>query len=305
MSDIPRRRISELVTRWILEKIPQVVVEGPSDMRFLRLVQEEEHCLTSIRSVDVLSVDLIEVPASILEQHGLNTSGARQRVIACIREVGCQAVEDGFRGIIDADLDIFKGIDLSSSSLWYTDYGCMDGYSWNLKTLKRLVVQMRCEKVVSSAVLLKSFFKSVNRCCFLLAVLRFASFKHPDWSLKIHHSDKSLSIIGCEVRLDINKYISQCGLSKASLLEAKQVIPKCVEEFKDFDPLLALNGHDLLWILEFCFRALTSGVKAQVGEAQIYSAMVAHGIAEEPLMLEPVFKLLAEWAMQATQPEVV
>lgn len=298
MSEIPRRRISELATRWALEKIPQIVVEGPSDARFLRLVQGEEHCHTDLRSIDVIAIDAIDVPTSVLEAHGIDTTGARQRVLGCIKEAIQQNAEEGFRGVVDADLDMLKGIDLRGPSLCYTDNGCMDAYCWSPQTLGRIIIQMRCEAQIPTPGSVRALFKNLNTCCSIFAAIRYSAFANADWKLLIHRSDKALSIDGCVLSVNVDKYIEQCGIGKSSTIEAKKFIAKCVQDFSVFDPMLTLNSHDLLWLLEFALRALTDGPRLIVTQGQLRAAMIAHGIGRPTLATEPLFVSLRQWAMR-------
>lgn len=302
MAEIPRRKVAELATRWDLEKIPHVIVEGPRDARFLRLLQREDHCDGPLRTLDVIPVDAIELPAALLEAHGLLTTGARQRVIACIREVETQHVQDGFRGIIDADIDVLKGCNFSTDYIWYTDYGCMDGYCWSPQVLKRLAIQARCDESLRTAAQATALFKSINVVCAVLASIRYAAFANETWNLKIHRSTKSLSINGGVVSLNPDSYLDQCGLGKAQTQEAKDAVAKYCADFKVIDPKLTLNGHDLVWVLEFALRSLTAGPKGKVTEEIIKEALVAHGVAAPELCSERMFVALGDWATALNAP---
>ena len=67
----PRPVIDEILTRWTFTKLRLVVVEGASDQRLFRLIQREPHCHAALKDLDIWFVDAIDVPAELLERHGL------------------------------------------------------------------------------------------------------------------------------------------------------------------------------------------------------------------------------------------
>lgn len=299
MASIPRRRVAELATIWELEKIPHVVVEGPRDARFVRLLQREEHCGASLKLLGVIPVDAIELPVDLLVAHGLNSTGARQRVIACIREAGAQKVEAGFRGIIDADIDLLKGDNFSSDCIWYTDYGCMDAYCWSPPVLRRLAIQTKCDETIRTPPQVNGLFKSINFACSVMASIRYAAVQNKEWKLDIHQSTKALRMNGGAVTMDAAIYLSQCGMKKEHSIEAVKAVAKYCTDFKAIEPKLTLNSHDLFWVLEFALRSMTTGPKGRVTEDVIADAFMAHGLSDPAVCQERLFVALGEWAQAA------
>lgn len=291
----PRALVEELLTRWKLTKLRIVIVEGSSDQRLLRLIQRESHCSKTLRDLDVWGVDSIDVPAACIQKHGLGGTGAKQRVVAFAREVESAALQDGFRGLVDKDLDQFVGINLQSASLIYTDHGCMEAYLWTTEVLQRLVIQFKCEGNVRNTREVKALFDSVVDSCADIAAVRIASAQHPEWNMTLHHSDKALNVQKTKITVDLMKYVEQCQPIKGSLDAAKALVTDVRSELDELFPMNVLNGHDLLWVLVYALRAFTSSTRRSVDEDTVASSMVAFGVMNDELTNAPMFRSLVEW----------
>lgn len=299
MNEVPPPRfIDELATRWTLTKLRLVVVEGPSDQRFLRLVQREAHCHKALRHLDVWPIEAIEVPAPLLRKHGLDGTGAKQRVAAFAREMESLAESDGFRGVVDKDLDQFFSVDLSSPSVLYTDHGCMEAYLWTIDVLGRLIIQFKGEERIRSAREIRELFTSISSSCADLAAVRIASALHPEWKLDLHHSEKALSIRKKKLSVDLPRYVEQCKPGKGALSHARACVMETRSKINTIEPLDILNGHDLLWLLTYALKAFTTISKRLIHEETVAGSLVAFGVMNNQLTNRPLFKALADWAVR-------
>lgn len=292
---VPRRYVDELVTRWTLTNLRLVVVEGPADQRAVRLVQQEEHCRGPLKDLDVWTVDAIEVPATLLAKHGLHGVGAKQRVVAFAREIESRAIADGFRGVVDRDLDPLIPIDLRSLSLLYTDFGCMYAYFWTSEVLRRLLVQFKAEAAISTQAERSRLYHSIGSACLDLAAVRLAMCRNPEWDLKLHQSDKALSLQSKKLSFDLIKYVDQCRPARGKLNAARAAVREIRENIKAIEPLDIANSHDLIYLLVYALRECSSAPRRLIDEESVAASLVAYGVMDSTLAGRPMFAALSSW----------
>lgn len=100
MSTVPRRKLSEIRTRYTLEpNLEDYYVEGSFDKEIVAAIQSRIN-----PGVKIYEIDTIEIPSETLQKHGL-TSGNKQRVIALAKELSDLDEEVKFRCFVDKDLD--------------------------------------------------------------------------------------------------------------------------------------------------------------------------------------------------------
>lgn len=293
---LPRRLIPELITRWSLTGIRQIVVEGRSDQRFLQLLQRETHCEPRLVGFDVCAVEFIEVPGDMLINHGIGGTGAKQRVIAFSREIELMRAQAGFCGIVDVDLDRVLGIDFSSNTLIYTDYGCMPAYAWTIDILHRLLIQFNCESEINSEQKLSGLFSSINAACKAIAAVRVVLAEHPELDLSLHNSDKCLSFNDCEVALDLRKYIEQCKPLRGQLEKTRALVTGAQTAVEHYDSLCILNSHDLFWVLTYVLKELTKHPRRAVDEEIVETSLLGLGLLRPELTSFPMFRALSDWS---------
>jgi hypothetical protein len=121
-----RRTIPELVAKYRLNPaIREVYVEGEFDRRVIRWYLNSKH----LRDVAVVRVEMVEVPAEVLAQHGLS-DGQKSRV------VGLGMVLSGMCGagmaqatcVIDTDNDRILDKPAMCTCVISTDYTSMEMY---------------------------------------------------------------------------------------------------------------------------------------------------------------------------------
>jgi hypothetical protein len=293
---LPRRLIAELVVRWQLTKERLVVVEGAGDQRTVRLIQSEGHCEPPLASLEVWAVDAIDVPLALVRKHGLEGSGSKQRVAAFAREIEAMSSLDGFRGVVDRDLDAMLGIDVCSPTLSYTDYGCMDAYLWTPETLRRLGVLFRCEGKLGNTTAVRRLFASIGTACNDVAAVRVVAARHPGWGVVVHRSEKALAVHGQRLMLDLAKYTSQTLPAKGKLAAVLLRVREVRAEIGARDPLELMNGHDLIWLTTFALREMTSLTRRMVDEDSVARSLVVFGVMNSSVSRCPMFGSLNDWA---------
>lgn len=293
---VPRRQVDELLTRWTLAKLPLVVVEGPSDQRFLMLTQQESHCQKELAKLDIWPVDYIDVPADLVEKYGFSGTGAKQRTISFGKEIEMIGCAEGFRVIVDKDLDPFLSLNYSSISVIYTDPSCMEVYSWTLESFSRMLVLYKCEKLISAPLEVEALYLSISRACADLTTVRLALARAPEIEAVLHQSEKTLSVEGKNLVFDLLLFVEQCKPKKGRLHELKKSILEIREELKTSSLQDLINGHDLEWVLTFVFRTLTQLPKRTIDPVLVSSSMTSYGVMQHQLSAQPMLLALTSWA---------
>ena len=136
-SALPRRTISELITRYELEPdLRDIFVEGPRDRRFYSWYFRR----CGYKDSEVLEIDLVEITRETLEAYGLG-SGNRARVIALALELDSRftSVLRFVRCIADSDYDFVLASRIWARHLYYTDYTSVDLYAYEKELLSKVL----------------------------------------------------------------------------------------------------------------------------------------------------------------------
>lgn len=272
-----------------------VLVEGPADQRFLRLVQSEEYCVGSFVSLHTLPADAVEISAEVVARYGFDGNGAKQRVVAFAREVEAGGFQEGFRCVVDRDQDCRVGRDFRSDVLKYTDLGCMQLYGWSPQTLRQLIVQLQCESVVSSPSELRKLFMSINDACNVLAAMRVVSLRDAQLELSVNYADSAIAIKNAEVSLKLSVLLERSQIPKKRQAEVEEAVALALSEIRALDPLTCVNGHDLLWVLRVVLRGSSRLQRHMVQEETIAGAIVSNGVSNPGLLQWSLFADLIAW----------
>jgi hypothetical protein len=263
----------------------------------IKLVQKEEHCPPPLASLDVWASDTIDIPRELVAFHGFNGVGAKQRVIAFSREVERDGSDEGFRGIVDRDLDSFFEIDHRSPALLYTDHSCMNAYLWSPEVLLRVVIHFRCNARVKSMASVRRLFDSICAACMGVSAVRISAVRHPEWEVSLHQSDKSLTMVGEALQLELPKFMLQCGFAKGLFETFKGEVERIVDDIAGVDPLDLMNDHDLLWLTTFALRELSSLPRRAIDEDAVARSLLAFGTMNPELPSRALFATLTDWAV--------
>jgi hypothetical protein len=290
---VPRRLIEELVTRWQLTKLKTLAVEGPSDKRFFQLLKQEDYCPRALSDPDVLSIDSIEVPPQMLQDHMITSDGAKQRVIAFTREITRRGSQPGFRGVVDTDLDRWTGCDYSSEVLLYTDGSSLESYLWNQSSLRRLLIAYKCDDVLNNEDGLSRLYLSINVACSTASAIRLALHQPNHSATKFVQSDRALLIDSGEVIVIKDFYTNQQPHQFRT--QFSRQIDSYVHEILQSESHPLINGHDLPWIMRFFFSQASPLPKRQIEENVIMNALISHGLTNPEIAQSPLIRDLALW----------
>jgi Protein of unknown function (DUF4435) len=153
--DEQRRTLEELVARYELEpELRDIYVEGYSDYLFFQWFLDKSKCQNSA----VYEIDTVQIAEEILVQHGLD-NGNRGRVIALALELERKLVHPHQATCVaDRDFDAITGRTFSCGILLFTDYSCLEMYTFNECALSKFLSIVVRTSAISARQLLASLY---------------------------------------------------------------------------------------------------------------------------------------------------
>lgn len=293
MSGLPRATIDEVITRWEVARLPLILVEGSYDKKIIELTQTEDFCPAQIRDIDVWTADAVDADIGMLLRHGIETSGAKQRVIGFIREMESLDRQNGICGVIDRDIDQFIPVSHSSDALLYTDEGAMELFFWNESIFRIVLVQFNCQDFALRKDALKKLYDSITEACRILAFIRASSYHGCNFSM--HDSEKSLSMVNDQVFLDWEKYLMQCRIKADLSASVINRVDAYINEHGANRERTYLNGHDLMWLITFAIKSCTKGPVRQAEQSLVESSFLAVGVSKCSLEGSQLLQGLKAW----------
>ncbi|EPC2361167.1 MULTISPECIES: DUF4435 domain-containing protein [Citrobacter freundii complex] len=241
MSDLPRRTIEDIKTRYFVEPtLRDVYVEGYFDKLALNSWCEKN----SEKSFVPYEIDSVDIPCDILTKYGL-TDGNKQRVIALAKELE-ELHCDNYKCLVDKDFDHWLDAVEDIPQLIWTDFSSLEMYFFSEQLIKRILVDISNSKISNW----ESFYDS-----FIVVLKQLYCIKLSDRVLRIDGAwceiKKSLSSSNSVLKFDYLGYINK---NLISFGEAKK-IPEFIEAFEewlvklDCDPRLCIRGHDFVELM--------------------------------------------------------
>lgn len=241
MSDLPRRTIEDIKTRYFVEPtLRDVYVEGYFDKLVLSSWCEKN----AEKPFVPYEIDSIEIPFDILEKHGL-TEGNKQRVIALAKEL--EELEcDNYRCLVDKDLDHWLNTIECIPKLIWTDFSSLEMYFFSEQLIRRILVDISNTKIINW----NEFYTS-----FTSILKQLYCIKLCDNLLNINGSwcdiKKSLKSSKSTLVFDHLGYINKNLISfgKASIYD------DFINLFEEWiaklncDPRLCIRGHDFVELM--------------------------------------------------------
>jgi hypothetical protein len=133
--DDERHTLEELLTLYEVEpEIRDVIVEGRSDAAMVRWYLDSHGVNCRVYAID----DRVELGSDLVLQHDQEV-GAKGRVVTLAVEASQAGVGSQLTCIADADSDRLLERTLSSEHLIYTDYGSVECYCLNTRTLDKFL----------------------------------------------------------------------------------------------------------------------------------------------------------------------
>jgi hypothetical protein len=252
VSDIPRRLIAELLTRYQLEpSIRDVFVEGDFDCDVF------ERCLeggTADESVTfgVYPIRTIEVPVESLSALGL-TEGNKQRLLALAHDLELAGGSDSYRCVVDRDLDHWFSELSERPGLRWTAHCDLELYFFTDEILRDILKTAAQCKILDWSQL-KS---SLQEVLISLFSLRLAA-RELALSVTWISFDRCLKVNASSVQFDMDDYGKR-------LLNANNAMSHwgswghSVEKWREKiggEPRLCIRGHDLVDLLAWTIRTL-------------------------------------------------
>jgi len=146
--DEERRTLEELIARYELEpELRDIYVEGYSDYLFFQWFLDKSNC----HNAAVYEIDTVRIANDILVRHGLE-KGDRGRVIALALELERKVVHPHQTTCVaDRDFDAITGRTFSCGILLFTDYSCLEMYTFNEYVMSKfLSIVVRTSTVTPS-----------------------------------------------------------------------------------------------------------------------------------------------------------
>ncbi|ELY3739107.1 DUF4435 domain-containing protein [Cronobacter sakazakii] len=241
MSDLPRRSIEDIKTRYFVEPtLRDVYVEGHFDKLVLNCWCEKN----SEKIIASYEIDSVDIPLEILQKYGL-TEGNKQRVIALAKELENLHC-DNYKCLVDKDLDHWFNEIYEVPQLVWTDYSSLEMYFFSEQLIKRILIDISNSKIHNW----EGFYDS-----FLIVLKQLYSIKLAARNLKINGKwcdiKRSLSSAGNTFVFDCRGYINK-NLISLGLINKESEFVKIYEEWLnklDCDPRLCIRGHDFVELM--------------------------------------------------------
>ncbi|MDE9483374.1 DUF4435 domain-containing protein [Xenorhabdus bovienii] len=246
MSDLPRRTIEDIKTRYFVEpNLHDIYVEGDFDKLVLNSWCEKNN----EKSIVPYEIDSVDIPYEVLEKYGL-TEGNKQRVIALAKEL--QELQcDNYKCLVDKDLDHwFNAVEEVPQLIW-TDFSSLEMYFFSEQLIKTIVMDISNSKIKNWEVFYESF---------LVVLKQLYCIKLSDRYLKINVSwcdiKKSLNSVNSKLTFDYIGYINKNLISFGHKHRSDEFIEIFHEWLKklDCDPRLCIRGHDFVELMSNAIR---------------------------------------------------
>lgn len=282
MSDLPRRTIEELKTRYFCEpELHDIYVEGAFDNEIITSWCNKNN----ERRIASYEIDTVDIPFEMLSKYKL-TEGNKQRVIALAKELS-QDELSGYRCLIDKDLEHWVQEIDNVPFLIRTKYCSLELYYFKEELIKRIIIEVSGSKISNW----EEFFASFTDVLKKLYCLRLS-----DESLKLNlewiELDKYFSFKGSSLIFDNNLYAKRVLIKNGKSGENE----KFISNFNFWlgktigDPRFYIRGHDFVKIISISNKGFR-GVKNFQDEKAIERLFIAF-IDEVQELIDSIIKSL-------------
>lgn len=246
MSAIPRRELEELIVKYEFHpSIFDTYVEGEFDYAFLTQFIET---IPQKTSISVIQIDSIDIPSSYLDSFGLQRGSNKNRVLALARILEARfgvARASNVSCIVDADNDRILNTLKAVHYALYTDFTCMEMYTYDPKTLRKFF-EFTCHL---KRELVDEFIDLANRVLPAQFAARCAN-EEMELGVAAPHFTSGLSKKRDFSSFDETKYFKVFSslLNRDVRQKALELICDCQKLF-DKDLRHRANGHDFITLL--------------------------------------------------------
>jgi hypothetical protein len=261
-------------------------VEGECDRELLTWLFER----SGVHQRVVYPIDLIDVPAAVLLEHGLNLGSNRSRVIAMALEVWKEIERNvcELMFVVDQDLGYFVVEDRPPDGVLSTDYSAMDAYLLQGESLDRYA-RFVCRVAANQVDL---FVGSLFQTAHLLFALRL-TLARLGIAVKIVGVERTLTFAEGRMSIDQPELIRRTLSAGNSLPRLQEVNDAMADALRDVevngvDRRLFARGHDLMLLLgEAALRLGGDSAYRQESRVRrsLLMALNREGLAAENLFL--------------------
>lgn len=225
-------------------------VEGSSDASLFSWFLKERN----VGSVEVRSIDQVEVPLPILEKYGL-TSSNRNRAIALALEMesALETAENhaSIKFIADRDFDDCLMRRIDGTFLEYTDFSSVELYFFDAEAIAKVMV-LATNTPDRSVDELMSRIACVGSQTFFLRVAN----EFLGWKLTLPDYFKLISSKETSIDFNYDEFKSRILTSNSrvdSAVEFNDAVQKIWNDQPD-EPRLKVRGHDFIHLLHWAIK---------------------------------------------------
>ncbi|GME29671.1 MULTISPECIES: DUF4435 domain-containing protein [unclassified Pantoea] len=282
MSELPRRTIEELKTRYFCEpELYDIYVEGNFDNTIITSWCNK-HKESKIVSYEI---NTVEIPCEILNKYNL-TEGKKQRVVALAKELAHDDFS-GYRCLVDKDLEHWIDELEYVPNLIKTDYCSLELYYFKEDVIKRIIVEVSGSKILIWDEFFTSFVDVLKR----LYCLRLSG-ELLKLNLEWIELDKYISFKGSSLIFNNALYAERVLLKNAKrsrLDEFNLIFDRWLGQLNG-DPRFYIRGHDFVKMISLSNKGF-KGLKNFQDELAIERLFIAF-IDEVQELIDSIIKSL-------------
>ena len=261
-----------------------VYVEGQFDASVLKdYLLAQDGC----DDVVVYEIDTVDVTATMLIENDLD-GGQKGRVIAaCLAFSAALGDTPQVTGIVDRDYDNVRNIRYECPLLLFTDYACMEMYSFTEPVLGRFF-----RLFVRRTEFTPSRFIAAVRMVLIEAFLMRAANQEKGYALKWLEVEEQCKVTLDKAEFDVADFV-QKYLNKSAKLKHRDEFNFQLELFRASiagqDERHCINGHDFVGMLaKYILKSVSNKNLADtdVVERQLVAHLDFKALASEPMFLE-------------------
>jgi hypothetical protein len=290
-----RRTIEELAVLYELHpNRKDIYVEGPIDVSFFRWFLRQ----ASSQSATVYEISTVEIPVDWIKQHNLEDNN-RDRVITLAFLLASYIGEESLQitCIADRDLDLVLNRQHNCGLLLFTDYTCIEMYSFNEMCMDKFLNVFICGFPRRPAYVLQQLSLTLQK----LFLIRLAN-------TLLHLGLMQIPFKRCcrlkdgEIIFNAEDFINRY-LNKNNMRSRKREFSDAIESCKSRlsnNPLHCMHGHDYINLLAWYLA------NHHVDRKLCDSEVVGRSLLESPefnqLTNELLFKQLLDRVNEADAP---
>lgn len=281
-----KRKIEELVELYRLHpKFRDLFVEGPRDMYFFTWFLREAKQYNST----IYEISTIDITSQVLDKYVLLHKSNKHKVIALALELEPKLTGTRFQAtcIVDRDYDSFLKKDISCNLLLFTDYSCLEMYSFNEKCLSKFLDVFIGGIPHSPQHVLAQLVEPLK----MLFLIRLAN-ESMSLGLTWIDFDKCFILNGQQLIFHNPSFVRRYLNSNAMLHKEADFLNEIrnLQSHMPKEPRLQIHGHDYINLLSFYLKRL--GVDKNLYNTTAVQRGLFTSAEYHDLVQEPLFKNL-------------